>query len=52
MGERQGTFGEYLRNWHKHEGPVAEKVRLTLRNSWLRVRNAGLCCGHPGEPGC
>ncbi len=31
--------------WHK-------KLRLTLRNFWIKIRNRQDCCGHRGEPGC
>ncbi len=32
--------------------PLHRKLRLMVRNYWLRVQNRSDCCGHPGEPGC
>ena len=32
--------------------PMARKVRLVLRNNWLKVYRRESCCGHHGEPGC
>jgi hypothetical protein len=32
--------------------PVGRKLRLLLRNSWIKLRHGQRCCGHPGEPGC
>ncbi len=32
--------------------PWPEKIRLLLRNNWLKIKHLQDCCGHPGEPGC
>ena len=32
--------------------PWTEKVRLLLRNNWLKLVKLESCCGHRGEPGC
>jgi len=32
--------------------PWRVKLRLLLRNNWLKLRNFRNCCGHAGEPGC
>lgn len=32
--------------------PWPEKIRLFLRNHWIKLKNVQGCCGHPGEPGC
>jgi hypothetical protein len=32
--------------------PLGRKLRLLLRNNWIKLRHAQACCGHPGEPGC
>jgi hypothetical protein len=32
--------------------PLAEKLRLVLRNSAIKITRLQSCCGHPGEPGC
>ena len=32
--------------------PLRRKIRLFLRNNWIKLRTASPCCGHLGEPGC
>jgi hypothetical protein len=32
--------------------PWPRKLRLLLRNNWLKIRTGSNCCGYPGEPGC
>jgi hypothetical protein len=32
--------------------PWSEKLRLLIRNNWIKLKNFQDCCGHPGEPGC
>ena len=32
--------------------PLGRKIRLLLRNNWIKIRRRSNCCGHPGEPGC
>ena len=32
--------------------PVGRKLRLALRNNWLKVRRLDDCCRQPGQPGC
>jgi len=32
--------------------PLGRKLRLIVRNNWLKLRALQNCCGHPGEPGC
>jgi hypothetical protein len=32
--------------------PLRRKLWLLARNNWVRLRTAGTCCGHHGEPGC
>lgn len=32
--------------------PLTRKLRLLLRNNWLKLKYLQNCCGHPGEPGC
>lgn len=31
--------------WHR-------KLRLLVRNNWIKIRTGSACCGHYGEPGC
>ncbi len=32
--------------------PLGRKLRLLLRNNWIKISHGQACCGHPGEPGC
>ncbi len=32
--------------------PLGHKVRLVLRNNWIKLRTRSSCCGNLGEPGC
>ena len=50
-GERPGP-GRFLRNIVEHEAGVARKAYLVVRNLARRPLRPGVCCGHPGEPGC
>ena len=49
---RHGTIGEYVSNWREYDAPFATKLRLVLRNYWIRARTLSNCCGNDGEPGC
>jgi hypothetical protein len=41
-----------LANLREYDAPLPTKVRLALRNTWLKVSRRTNCCGHAGEPGC
>jgi hypothetical protein len=45
-------FSDYVNNWANPEYTLAEKVRLTIKNNAIKLRNASSCCGNHGEPGC
>ena len=32
--------------------PLTTKVRLLVRNNFVKLTHRQGCCGHPGEPGC
>ena len=32
--------------------PLGKKIRLFLRNNFVKMIKLQNCCGHPGEPGC
>ena len=51
-GRRRGGIREAAANWRASGAPAAEKLRLALRNTWIKVRTRSDCCGHFGEPGC
>lgn len=46
------SVGQWLTNWNEYDGAWPEKVRLLMKNNWLRVRHLQNCCGNDGEPGC
>lgn len=32
--------------------PFRRKLRLLVRNNWIKLRTRSSCCGNYGEPGC
>lgn len=32
--------------------PWPTKIRLLLRNNFIKIKTRRNCCGHHGEPGC
>ncbi|MBN1219381.1 MAG: hypothetical protein JXM69_10665 [Anaerolineae bacterium] len=48
---RRGTPREVLENLRRPM-PLRRKVKLFLRNNWLKIRTRSDCCGNYGEPGC
>ncbi|MDR3687645.1 MAG: hypothetical protein P4L93_11890 [Coriobacteriia bacterium] len=36
----------------KQPMPLGRKIRLTVRNTSIKIKTHQSCCGHPGEPGC
>lgn len=50
--EQRPSWANVVTNWQRRDLTFAQKLRLQLKNSWLRVRRVSNCCGNPGEPGC
>jgi hypothetical protein len=48
---RYGTPRESLENL-RQPMPLSRKLRLFLRNYWIKARTGSTCCGNHGEPGC
>jgi SPX domain protein involved in polyphosphate accumulation len=48
---RRPTLRSFFTNLHVNM-PWPKKIRLLVRNNWIKIRNFQSCCGHPGEPGC
>jgi hypothetical protein len=48
---RHGTPSETLQNL-RQPMPLGRKIKLVLRNIWIRIRTRSGCCGNYGEPGC
>ena len=46
------SIGAFFANWNTYEAPLAEKMRLALRNNLKKARTGSNCCGNLGEPGC
>jgi hypothetical protein len=46
------SFTAGIDNWRRSQLPFGEKLRLSMRNTFTKLRNRSSCCGHPGEPGC
>lgn len=36
----------------RHPMPWGRKLRLVVRNNWIKLRTRSDCCGNYGEPGC
>lgn len=49
--ERKPDIRAFFSNMAGPE-PLGRKVRLLLRNNFLKLKSMNNCCGHPGEPGC
>jgi hypothetical protein len=39
-------------NFHEYDAGFLTKARLSVTNTWTKVRTHSSCCGHPGQPGC
>lgn len=48
---RRGTSHETIENL-RQPMPLGRKIRLVLRNTWIKIRTGSNCCGNHGEPGC
>jgi len=49
--KRHGTPQESLENL-RQPIPLRRKLRLFLRNNWIKIHTRKSCCGNYGEPGC
>ncbi len=36
----------------KQPMPLGKKLRLVVKNTWIKIRTTSTCCGNFGEPGC
>jgi hypothetical protein len=36
----------------KVQMPLGKKLKLLLRNNFIKIIKLQNCCNHPGEPGC
>jgi hypothetical protein len=49
---RRGTLGAFFSNFRTYDAPFLTKLRLAVRNNWIKARTRRDCCGNTGEPGC
>ena len=49
--ENHPSLGSFITNWNQPL-PLRTKVRLTVKNMWIRLSTRSNCCGNHGEPGC
>jgi hypothetical protein len=49
--KRRGVSRESVDNLRRSM-PLSRKLRLFVRNNWIKVRTRSSCCGNHGEPGC
>lgn len=41
-----------INNWRSSPLPFGGKLKLAIRNNFVKLRKRQSCCGHHGEPGC
>jgi hypothetical protein len=46
------SFGAFTANWSGYDAPFGTKLRMSLSNTWTKIRKRQNCCGNPGQPGC
>jgi hypothetical protein len=51
-GNRGYSLRGFFSNWRTYQGPLHVKLRLALRNNWIKFRTLSDCCGNDGQPGC
>jgi hypothetical protein len=42
----------FTANFRTYDAPLATKLRLSLANTWTKVKTQSGCCGNYGQPGC
>jgi hypothetical protein len=52
VSKRRQSIGNFATNWGRDDLSFGQKLRLQLKNTWIRVRTRSNCCGNDGEPGC
>lgn len=49
---RRLPFASFVTNWRSYDASFGSKVRLALRNNWIKLATRSRCCGNDGQPGC
>lgn len=39
-------------NWNNSDKPISEKVKMAVKNNFLKIKRGKSCCGNHGEVGC
>ena len=52
MADDDPNIGEALRNWRESDASFTDKLRMSVRNNFIKLRTRKNCCGNYGEPGC
>lgn len=42
----------FFNNWTNPKWSWSEKMRLSAKNTAIKLKNQTGCCGNHGEPGC
>jgi hypothetical protein len=51
-GRARPNLGAVFSNFHTFDAPFLTKLRLAVRNNWIKARARKGCCGNNGQPGC
>lgn len=46
------SLNAVLSNWKVSKAPPGKKIKMALKNNWLKFRRGKPCCGNHGEVGC
>ena len=52
MKQSRPTLGALITNWQRRDLGLGVKLRMQVKNTWLRLKRRSNCCGNHGEPGC
>jgi hypothetical protein len=52
MSSRRPSPRQALRNFRDYDAGFFTKMRMSLGNTWIKIRTRKDCCGNHGQPGC
>lgn len=52
MGDEKGTSTSAFFLNLKVPMLLGRKIKLIIKNNFIKIRTGRTCCGHPREPGC
>ena len=52
MTEEKPSARTALQLFRTYDAPLPAKLRMVVRNNFIKMRTRKNCCGHNGEPGC